>query len=139
MSKLIVRRSSEWVNKMRAIGLYLNGKKIGTINDGETKEFKLEPGTHSLRAKIDWCGSENLNFSLEDGEIKKVELKSFKNGSWLMPLVLIAAILGFIFDHYFDFNLYVLVSIITIPSTVYILFFLTYRRNKYLQLKLKEF
>ena len=52
-----MKRKSQWANKMRDIGLYLNGEKIGALDDGETKEFEIEPGLHRLSAKIDWCGS----------------------------------------------------------------------------------
>ena len=38
MTKLIITRTSEWNNKARAIGIYIDGKKVGTINDGETQE-----------------------------------------------------------------------------------------------------
>ena len=60
MSKLIIKRVSEWKNKMRDIRIYLDGNKIGTIRNGEIKGFEIEPGQHSLKAKIDRCGSKTI-------------------------------------------------------------------------------
>ena len=70
---------SEWNNNMRDIGIYLDGEKIGVIGNGEPKAFEIEPSEHSLKSKIDRCGSEALTFRLADNKIKRIELQAFKS------------------------------------------------------------
>lgn len=74
MVKLIINRSSEYSNKLRSIGIYLDDKKIGDIADGESKEFEVEEGTHTLRAKIDWCRSNPINLKMNSEEIIRFNL-----------------------------------------------------------------
>lgn len=70
MPKAQVHRSSEYSNKIRDIGLYLDGNKIGKIADGETVDFELDKGEHKLIAKIDWVTSNEIKFRIEDQDIK---------------------------------------------------------------------
>jgi hypothetical protein len=55
MATIIINRTSEYLNLMRNYGIYIDGKKIDTIANGETKEFNISVGHHSLYTKIDWC------------------------------------------------------------------------------------
>ncbi|MCF4101873.1 DUF2846 domain-containing protein [Gillisia sp. M10.2A] len=48
MSKLVIKKRSEWMNKMCKIELHLDGSKIGSIENGETREFEIEPGNHKI-------------------------------------------------------------------------------------------
>ncbi len=80
MAKLKITRTSEWHNRMREIGIYLDWQKLGTIANGETKEFDIPAGNHKLKAKIDWCGSRELILSVSDHETKNVTLSGFKQG-----------------------------------------------------------
>ncbi len=66
MATIKIRRSSEYINKMRAIKILVDGKEIGSIADGETKEFTTAEGQHKIEAKIDWCGSPELSFNIKD-------------------------------------------------------------------------
>ncbi|ANF51816.1 hypothetical protein A0O34_15445 [Chryseobacterium glaciei] len=74
MAKIIINRSSEYSNKLRSIGIYLDDKKIGDIADGESKEFEVEKGGHTLRAKIDWCRSNPINLKINSEEIVRFNL-----------------------------------------------------------------
>ncbi|WP_158962608.1 hypothetical protein [Myroides fluvii] len=75
MSKIVVKRSSEFSNKARKIAIYLGEKKIGTIEDGETKVFDIPSGHHTLTAKIDWCKSNDLSFTIQEGKMQYFNLK----------------------------------------------------------------
>lgn len=57
MPKLIIKRKKELINSMRDIDLFLDRSLLGTISNGRTLVFDLEPGTYNLKAEIDWCGS----------------------------------------------------------------------------------
>lgn len=77
MATIKITRSDEYINRMRAIKVFANDKLIGTINNGETKEFALAPGAYNIKAKIDWCSSNTLSFTLNENDIKPVVLTSF--------------------------------------------------------------
>ncbi|PKD18333.1 hypothetical protein APR41_04050 [Salegentibacter salinarum] len=89
MNKLVVSRRSEWTNRARKIGLYLNDQKIDTIGNGESKEFDLEPGNYKLKAKIDWCGSQGHHVEIKDNEVTKVEITGFTQNKWVLPVFII--------------------------------------------------
>jgi hypothetical protein len=134
MTKLIIKRTSEWNNLIRNIGIYLDGKKIGVIGNGQTKEFSIEPGKHQLQTKIDWCGSEVLTFKVSETKNQKVKLSGFKHGNWTVPLTVSLIVLYFIFGQRLNVNpIYFL--ILMVPFLCYIFYYLTFGRNKYLRLK----
>jgi len=135
MWKLIIKRSSEWNNRMRDIGIYLDNKKIGEIGNGEFKEFDVPEGTHKLKAKIDWCKSETLDFKSSDNEIKKIELSGFKIPKWLMPISLITMLAYFTIPLLFNIKAPIFMLLLILPSFAYLFYYLTFSKNKYLRLK----
>ena len=87
MAKMTIERSSEWINKFRDIGIYLDGKKLDVIANGEIKSFDLSPGRHSIYSKIDWITSRELTFDIDEVRGKTFVLKSFANGSFWMTVL----------------------------------------------------
>lgn len=75
MSKITVNRISGYSNAMRKIKLVLNNQVVETIKDGEMKTINLTPGKYKLKAKIDWCRSNEIEFDISEGETKKVKLQ----------------------------------------------------------------
>ena len=138
MAKLIIKRTSEWNNRMRDIGIYLDGEKMGVIGNGEIKEFEVDPGEHTLESKIDWCGSEPLKMNLSDNETKKIELSGFKLGKYMMPITLIISILYFAFGQQLNLDSMPFLLLI-LPFGLYLVYHLTLGRNKYLRLEESEF
>lgn len=92
MAKLIIKRTSEWYNKMRDFKIYVDQSKIGRVENGETVEFELEAGIHKLNTKIDWCSSKTIEFEIKENETKKVELSSFKYSKLIAPILLVILI-----------------------------------------------
>lgn len=133
MAKLIIKRTSEWVNRMRDIALYLDGEKIGVIGNGQTKEFDIDPGEHRLNSKIDWCGSETMIFNLTDSEIQVVKLSGFKSGKWLLPIALILSIIYFAFGQQLEISSSLFLVVMS-PFGLYLLYHFTLGRNNYLRL-----
>ncbi|HUH25775.1 MAG TPA: hypothetical protein VLY87_04060 [Flavobacterium sp.] len=77
MAIIKIQRSSEYTSKMRAIKIFIDGKQIGTIADGEIKEFTITEGQHNIEAKIDWCSSPKVLFNINNPEAKAFEIGSF--------------------------------------------------------------
>ncbi|CAN5332548.1 hypothetical protein BH23BAC2_BH23BAC2_18270 [soil metagenome] len=131
-----MKRKSQWANKMREIGLYLNGEKIGTIDDGETKEFEIKPGLHHLHAKIDWCGSPTKEIVIKQNDIQYVELTGFKKSQWLLPSLLIFAGISLILI-YLNIDTIFITYAIIVPLLLYLFYFVTVGRKRYLELMIK--
>jgi len=80
-----ITRVKQYANKLRAIGIYVNGNKIDTIDDGETKKIKLDPGDNEVYVKIDWCKTKPLKINTEENKTTKLELGSNLSG-WKLLL-----------------------------------------------------
>ena len=81
MPTLTINRSNEYLNRLRAIKIMVDGKEISTIKNGETKSFELPAGNHQLQAKIDWCTSSKLQINITEGQTKKFYMDSFAKHS----------------------------------------------------------
>lgn len=132
MGKLIIKRSYEWNNRRRKFRLYIDGDSVGTISNGEIKEFNLEPGKHQLVAKIDWCQSNLLDFDLQESESRAVKLSGFKYGKLIAPLVLVGFIGANLLDGLFDLTTLVAVGL---SPFLYPIYFITFGRKRYLRIE----
>ena len=65
---LRLTRESVFANSLAKFSVAIDGKKVGTIADGDIVEFTLDPGSHSLRVRMNWTGSPSLTFSVDEGE-----------------------------------------------------------------------
>lgn len=69
MSEIELRRPTGYkTDRLRAYQVYIDGQKVGQIKAGETEVFKIPPGRHELRLKIDWGASERLRVELGDSD-----------------------------------------------------------------------
>lgn len=134
MATLKIKRSSEWANRARHIGIYADGSRLGTIANGETKEFELPEGTHSLQAKIDWCASEKMAVKLTENEPKKIRLSGYKAGRYLLPISLVAIVAYFLLDWVFNIFFWPLWFVI-LPGLAVSIYYLSFGRKKYLRME----
>src|SRR6478609_7965846 len=102
MATITLQRSNEFINRMRDYHIYIDGKKVGNIANGETKEFEITNGQHSIEAKIDWCRSPIVNFSIETAQSKLLNVGSFKYGNLIIPSGLGLIAFGYLLAKYFD-------------------------------------
>lgn len=135
MPQIVIKRSSEYVNRLRAIDLYIDGKKLGNITDGEEKHFDVPKGTHALRARVDWCGSQEVSFQAQENEDVHFQLSSFqKIHRYIIGLFVLGAILFVVYV----FVREVLLMNISVGAfgiaLLLIIYMLTINRNKYLTL-----
>ncbi len=133
MCKLVVNRRSEWANRARKIGLYLDDQKIGAIANGEFKEFNLNPGNYKLKAKIDWCGSQVNHLKIKENEVTKVELTGFTKNKWVLPVLILVQISLLILSYSIEINNVLMIAFST-GLLIYIIYPITFGRNHYLKL-----
>ncbi|HWI92725.1 MAG TPA: hypothetical protein VNT20_15720 [Flavisolibacter sp.] len=131
MATIILNRTSEYINRLRDYLVYIDGKKVGTISNGEIKEFNVPSGQHSMVTKIDWCSSQTVTFDVSEDEVKNFNVGGFKNARWLMPTGLIIIVLSYFANLLFDIEyLFYLV----IPSFLIMVYYMTVGRKRYLTL-----
>ena len=131
MATIILTRTSEYNNRLRDYQLFLDGKKIGTIANGQTKEFETTSGQHTILAKIDWCSSPEITLTLNQTDKKELKVGGFKNGNWIMLISIGAIALHFILRTVFNFNYAIF---LVIPAFILLVYYLTFGRKKYLTL-----
>ncbi len=57
-----ITRVNGFADKLRAYKIMVDGAEVGTIKDGETKQFTVADGRHTVQLKIDWCTSQPITF-----------------------------------------------------------------------------
>ena len=137
MRKIRVERNSEWNNKARAIGIYIDGEKVGTINDGETQEYEVENLKHEIFAKIDWCRSPKIELNIAENETKTIKLSGFKYSKWILPALLGIMLFYYLGKYALNIDLNFLIWIIAI-GFLYPIYYITFGKNRYLILTEKE-
>ncbi len=134
MTKLIIKRNSEWNNRARQFGIYLNDKKIGTISNGETKEFEIDSGKHKINGKIDWCKSPTIDFEIAENESKTIEIAGYKYGNILLLIVSVFIIIAILSKYSFPIVSEFFISFAAI-GFLFPLYYLTFGKNRYLRIK----
>ena len=131
MATIRLKRRSEYNNRMRDYKIFIDGQQVGTIANGESKDFPTTVGQHIVRAKVDWCSSPDISVIVNDNQTKNLKVGGFRNGQFLMPISL-----GLIFLHFtltkfaeIDYIIYLIA-----PLFILLVYYLTIGRNKYLTL-----
>jgi hypothetical protein len=120
---------------LRDYRLYLDGKKIGTIGNGETSDFEITNGHHTLIAKIDWCSSQKLSFEINDHETKIFLVGALKNGKLIIPLIGVFIVLSVILP---DTSHSCYRLFLVLPPFLLLLYYLTIGRKNFLTLKINS-
>ncbi|TBW28904.1 hypothetical protein [Gramella sp. KN1008] len=133
MPKLLLKRNSEWANKMKVYELYLNGKKFTEIDHDEVLSFEIPEGKYRLVAKVDWCSSQPLDLEFKEGELRKIEITGFVFSKYLFPAAALTLILYMAIYFHFKINSLLLASILMFFFG-YMIYFMSFGRGHYLRL-----
>lgn len=70
MAKLVIERVSGIISRVRNFDVFVDGQSIGKVKNGETKEFTIPAGKHTLRTGISaFSGiSPIIPFSINENE-----------------------------------------------------------------------
>lgn len=134
MPKLIIERASEWNNRAREIGIYIDGAKVASISNGKIIDLEVEAGKHQIEAKIDWCRSQAIEIDLKENENKHLHLSGFKYANLVTPVTLGIVLFYFIIKFVFQIDLFFLVVLAAI-GFLYPMYFISFGRNHYLRWK----
>ena len=80
MAYVTMRRGKGWVDLLRSYEIVIDGEVVATVRAGQTVTVPVVTGSHTLRVRIDWCGSEEIGFEVRAGEHIKFECGSNLNG-----------------------------------------------------------
>ncbi len=53
---------------LRSYQVVIDEEVVGLLGAGESQAFEVDPGSHELFLKIDWCRREKLTIALEAGQ-----------------------------------------------------------------------
>lgn len=104
MATIKLQRTNENNNRLRDFKIFIDGKQVGIIANGETKEFTTTSGQHAVTAKIDWYSSPDISINVDESEIKNLKVGGFKNSNWLMQIAAGIIALHFILRMTVDFE-----------------------------------
>lgn len=135
MSSIVIRRKEEFANRNRNIDIYVDGARAGSIASGETSMFDLEPGTHKIEAKIDWCGSRALTLEIKDNEVKDIELSGFKSAVWFINLALFLMAAELLLH---KGNILPYLIVFSMVPCIILMYYITIGRRQYLTLELAK-
>jgi len=137
-TKIIMNRKSELMSRTRRIKVFIDNVERGTVANGSSEEFLVEPGMHTIQCKINWYSSGELDLLLNEGETKFLRVRS--GMKYYLPLYilgLLALVSKLLLraakipaPDYLDWLQLVLVA----PFILYFLFYITIGKKQYLLL-----
>lgn len=133
MATIKITRPDEYRSRWRNYKILIDGQNAGALATDETKQFPISPGTHTITARIDWCGSPDLTLSISGDETKNLEVSGFTYSKWSGWVNFGIILLYFIvkFTLHVDYVTYLIA-----PAALFWVYFLTIGRNKFLRLRL---
>jgi hypothetical protein len=75
-----IRRSKSFADRLRTYRVELDGLPVASLRAGDLITLPVMSGRHSLSLKIDWCGSEEVQFDAVAGECVEFECGSALTG-----------------------------------------------------------
>lgn len=91
-TQITVRRTTSYADRLRAYKVKIDGVVVGSLRALDSATIPVAPGRHSMELRIDWGGSERIDFEVKPGEQVFFECGSSLNG-WRVLLALFYAIL----------------------------------------------
>lgn len=86
-----IKRDQGYVDRFRDYKVVLDGSVIGTIKNGQEREFHLSPGKYAIYIKIDWCRSNTVEIEIDQ------DIVAFTCGSNLRGIKAFLSVIYIIF------------------------------------------
>ncbi len=75
MTVLVVRRVRHAQDREYTYNVLVDGLHKAQVGDDSTVQIGLTPGEHRLQLRVKWCGSRELAFTIQPGEIVRMECR----------------------------------------------------------------
>ena len=63
-----ITRDGGYADQVRDYRVICDDTEIGRIANGASRTFEVPPGAHRLVLRIDWCSSNEVSFTISDGQ-----------------------------------------------------------------------
>lgn len=133
MAIIKIQREKSFADKVRDYKVFIDNTKVGTISEGETKEFHIEEGKHTISTKIDWAGSQVIELDIKENETITLLVNNYSTKHWFVSVyyIIFVTLLHLFLKYSFEFQY---AALLFIPSLAVMTYYLTIGRNKYLTL-----
>jgi len=84
---LVIRRLPRPQDRDHVYRVLVDGAQRAEVRDDSTVQIGLTPGEHRVRLRVKWCGSREVPFSIEPGQILRMECRP--KGNPLLALLYI--------------------------------------------------
>lgn len=71
----VERPSGHWIDRARAYQIVVDGAVKGVVRGGRELSLALPPGPHTVRARLDWTGSDDLPVHLGPGTTVRLRVE----------------------------------------------------------------
>ena len=79
-----VMRATSYADWRRAYHIEVDGERKGTLSAGESVDISVAAGPHTVRAVIDWCGSNTLSVEVAGASTTTIECGNSLRGLRLL-------------------------------------------------------
>ena len=79
MTVLVIRRVASAQDREYPYRVLVDGRQRAEVGDDSTVQVGVTPGEHRVQLRVKWCGSRELPFTVQPGEIVRVECRPNAN------------------------------------------------------------
>jgi hypothetical protein len=91
-TKIIIRREKTMLNKVRGVKVLIDDVERGTIANGDSDEYTVDPGAHKLQCKISWYKTREQNLVINEGDTKYMKVRMGMKYFGITYIILLVAI-----------------------------------------------
>ena len=130
MATVRIVRNKDFECKLRDYQIYVDGKYMFGMGNGETRCITLNEGYHTIIARLDWCTSKKFHLNLKDQDF--IDLKV--TGCFVSPFtgILALIIISIAYYQFPKLNSLSYIILLLLPLAIY---FFTLKRNHFLKIK----
>ena len=75
MTVLVVRRVASASDRAYPYRVLVDGRQRAEVGDDSTVQIGVTPGEHRVCLRVKWCGSREITFTIQHGEIVRIECR----------------------------------------------------------------
>lgn len=94
MAKIVINPKPSFQQRLRRFSVYINGTKAGEVVKGSPEEFVVPAGIHSIQCKMNWYSSNSYEVSLNENDVKLLQVQSNMPYFWLFYTLFIGSLLA---------------------------------------------
>jgi len=72
---LVIRRVADARDREYPYRVLVDGKQRAEVGDDATVQIGVTPGEHRVALRVKWCGSRELPFTIQPGEIVRMQCR----------------------------------------------------------------